>query len=143
MVNIDFLNCGRLSEAQCYEIGEALIGNKVLKRLTFRSEHKLSAAGLREIANGLQRNKSLRTLEFLSSPKDTTRSHSNHLADACCFAIAEGLGKNRVLRSLALCGLQITEARTVTALATMVEGLSILETFQIEGEVGSRGTAEK
>eukprot|EP01047_Picozoa_sp_COSAG01_P098757 COSAG01_NODE_28890_length_650_cov_0.940109_2_plen_72_part_01 len=30
------------------------------------------------------------------------------------FAIAEGLGKNRVLRSLALCGLQITEARTVT-----------------------------
>ena len=35
--NIDFLNCGRLSEAQCYEIGEALIGNKVLKRPTFRS----------------------------------------------------------------------------------------------------------
>lgn len=82
------------------------------------------------------------TLEFLLSPKDTTRTNSNHLVDSACFAIAEGLAKNRVLRSLCICGVQITEARTVTALATMVEGLTMLETFQLEGEVGSRGTAE-
>lgn len=84
------------------EISDALTGNKMLQSLIFRSENRLSVAGIRELTNGLQRNRALKSLEFLTSKTDLGRFHENQICDGELTALSQGLKKNASIKVLSI-----------------------------------------
>jgi hypothetical protein len=97
---IDFSACGALTDHHCHEISDALTGNKTLQTLTFRSENRLGAAGIRELTNGLQRNRALGSLEFLLSKADMGQVHENYICDDALTALSQGLKRNASIKVL-------------------------------------------
>jgi hypothetical protein len=129
---IDYKDCGPLTESQCHEVGEALIGNKVLRTLTFNPENQLTAGCMREISNGLHRNRTLITLNsYQITGKfenfEVVKSHEadEHTTligdgDGALEALAEGLIGNYTLRELCLSSV-IGHSRAIEAFATALD----------------------